>query len=175
MTCHEYVDIQEEAQGRSNKAGVFGCEDCMGRVRGWTFDAAIGVGVKRPDRGHEGIACKITWVGTYPYPTECPPCNSPRRGPCLKFEHFVLWDERGPDFTLHAPYLYRHMFEEKQVRLVMSQSLPRKMQEEVAAILTLADNQRDEVPANHGGRHPSSMATQHRSVGTAPIARKCHR
>jgi hypothetical protein len=45
--------------GDPNTQGVFGCHDCMGQIRRRSFDAVIGVGGKRPDQGHEGIAFKI--------------------------------------------------------------------------------------------------------------------
>jgi len=129
--------------GDPNKLGVFGCHGCMGQVRRRHFDAVIGIGGKRPDRGHEHIAFKITWVGINPKKTESPHDS---RGPLVEFECFVLWDETGPDVRTVAPKLFRYMFEDQHVRHVMSRSLPSEMQEEVLIILRLAENHRDDLP-----------------------------
>jgi hypothetical protein len=127
--------------GDPDKSGIFGIHDCMGQVRGWSFDAVIGVGGKSPWRGHEDIALKINWIGINPHKIECPPCDKPRRGPCLKFKHFVLLEEDGPDLRTLAPDLSRYMFEDQHVRVVKSQSLSIEMQEEVEKILKWAKNQ----------------------------------
>jgi hypothetical protein len=108
----------------------------MGQVRGWSFDAVIGVGGKSPWHGYEDIALKITWIGINPRKTASP-CF---RGPLVEFKCFILWDETGPDLETLAPNLFRYMFEDQHVRLVMSQSLPGKMQEEVITILRLAES-----------------------------------
>ena len=108
-----------------------------------SFDAVIGIGGGRPDRGHEDLAMKINWIGINPRKTKAH--NSTFRGPLLKFERFVLWDERGRDLKTKAPYLFTFMFEEQESpfrRYFMSQFLPIKMQEEVATILKLAYNQK---------------------------------
>ncbi len=123
--------------GDPNESGIFGIHDCMGRVRGWSFDAVIGVGGKSPWRGHEDIGLKITWIGINPRKTEAP---GPSNGPLVEFECFVLWDETGPDLKTLAPHLFRYMFEDQHVRHVMSRSLPSEMQEEVTTILRLAES-----------------------------------
>jgi hypothetical protein len=48
------------------ESGIFGCHDCMGQVRSWSFDAVIGVGGKSPRSGDEGIARKINWISINP-------------------------------------------------------------------------------------------------------------
>jgi hypothetical protein len=123
---------------------MFGCHDCMGKVRSYLFEAVIGVGGKRPDRHSEDLARKINWIGIGPTRITVPP-NVRRnngeefRGPWVTFECFRLWEERGPDMNEVAPKLFRRMFVEKQVRHVMSQSLTRKMQDEVKTILDLVN------------------------------------
>jgi hypothetical protein len=128
-------------KGDPDEAGIFGIHECMGRVRGWSFEAVIGVGGKSPWRGHEGIALKINWIGIGPFRTE-----TGGRGPRVGFDHFVLLDEDGPELRRHAPNLFRYMFEDQHVRLVMSRSLDRKMQEEVQGILRWAKNRRPRKP-----------------------------
>lgn len=155
--------------GDPNKLGVFGCHGCMGQVRSRHFDAVIGLGGKRPDRGHEDIAFKITWVGINPSKTES---LRDSRGPLVEFECFVLWDETGPDVRTVAPNLFRYMFEDRHVRHVMSRSLPSEMQEEVLTILRLAENHRDDQ-VNQSALAPA-QPTQSRAVPTN-TSPKCKR
>ena len=113
-------------KGDPGTSGVFGSDDCMGRVRGFNFDAVIGVGGKIPDRGHEEIAYKVNWVGIKPRVI-----GRNGRGPLLKFEYFVRPEGAGPDLRKLAPGIYSYMFEDKHVRLVLSNSLTTEMQDEV--------------------------------------------
>jgi hypothetical protein len=117
----------------------------MGQVRDYHFDAVIGVGGKRPDQGSEDIALKINWIGIDPTLKIVPP-NVRRhdgkkfRGPQVTFKCFRLWEETGPDLNELAPKLFKRMFKEKHVRLVMSQSLPLEIQEEIQNILALVNS-----------------------------------
>ena len=140
--------------GDPDKMGIFGIHDCMGRVRCWNFDAVIGVGGKSPLHGHEGIALKITWIGINPRKIEGD-SEIVLRGPLLEFEYFVLWDETGLDLKTHAPHLFRYMFEDQQVRVVMSHSLRIEMQEEVTKILELAENHKS-TPSRVFGKNIST-------------------
>ena len=124
--------------GDPDKSGKFGIHDCMGGVRRWRFDAVIGVGGKSPDKGSEDIAHKINWIGIGPARETEAPRNF--RGPLVTFERFVFLEETGPELKKRAPNLFKHMFEDQHVRLVMSRSLPSKMQEEVQEILGWAKN-----------------------------------
>lgn len=132
--------------GDPNNKGIFGCDDCLGRVRRWPFNAVIGVGGKRPRPGSEGIALKVTWTGINPRET----ANPARRGPRLKFGDFRLWDEDGPFLETLAPNLFRYMFEDQHVRVVMSRSLSPKLQEEVTKILRWAKKHRPIKPRGFG-------------------------
>jgi hypothetical protein len=122
-------------RGDPDDRKVFGIHDCMGPVRGWNFKAVIGVGGKRPWAGHEGIALKINWVGVNPDTKKFPPT---KRGPRVSFERFILYDEKGPMLKKEAPNLFKYMFEDQHVRVVMSRSLSNKMQDEIQKILRLA-------------------------------------
>ena len=123
--------------GDPNEEGIFGIHNCMGRVRSWSFDSVIGIGGKSPWSCDKDIAYRITWIGIKPHQTYTPPDY---KGPRLEFDLFVLWDSSGPYLETIAPNLYRYMFEDQQVRHVMSRSLPSGMQEEVMTILRLAEN-----------------------------------
>src|SRR5262249_54001126 len=45
------------------ETGEFGCNDCMGTVRCWKFDAVIGIGGIGAEPKRYGIAGKLTWIG----------------------------------------------------------------------------------------------------------------
>ena len=138
--------------GDPNEKGTFGCDDCMGRVRRWSFDAVIGVGGKSPDRGDEDIARKINWIGIIPHKTEKPGL----KGPLVKFECFRRYEETGPYLKTLAPNLFRYMFEDQHVRVVMSRNLPsKKMQEEVTKLLRLAEKHRSTKPRVFGKKTSS--------------------
>jgi hypothetical protein len=131
--------------GDPDKSRVFGCRDCMGRVRSRNFNAVIGIGSRRPDHGDEDIAFKINWIGLNP--TKTKPRKRKYRGPSLEFKpaSFRLWDNIGPDLKTYAPRLFKYMFEEPKSpfrRHFMSKSLSVEMQEEVTKILKLVENQR---------------------------------
>jgi len=48
------------------KTGVFGNHDCMGKVRGWPFDAVIGIGGVGQEPQSHRIAGRLTWIGIGP-------------------------------------------------------------------------------------------------------------
>jgi hypothetical protein len=134
--------------GDPDESGIFGIHDCMGRVRQWPFDAVIGVGGKSPWSGDEGLARKINWIGIKPSKSDAssavwsgakrPDWSKTYRGPLVTFDCFVFLGEKGPALKTFAPNLFRYMFEDQHVRLVMSRSLPREMQDEVQDILSWA-------------------------------------
>jgi hypothetical protein len=160
--------------GDPNRSGVFGCHDCMGQVRRRNFDAVIGVGGKRPDRGHEDIAFKITWIGLGPSKTEA---ADPRfRGPLVEFERFVLWDQDGPELRTLAPRLFRHLFEDavsNSRRAVMSESLSADLREEITNILRLAETRRNDAPWNTDGVSSLPTSTPPRRVTKHTATKKC--
>lgn len=121
-------------RGDPDERGIFGVDDCMGRVRRLDFNAVIGVGGKRPDSGHEGIARRVNWIGIG---REERGMN--KRGPCWSFEFYRLLNDDGPELKELAPNLFRYMFEDHHVRFVLSQNLSsQKMQDEVQAVLRWA-------------------------------------
>ena len=96
--------------------------------------------------------------------------NSPEM--VREFEKFVLWDEAGRDVRDVAPKLFRYMFEDQHVRHVMSRSLAKEMQEEVAAILRFAEEQRDDVRRNRLPRRSEQAGVKSKR---ALQKRKCER
>jgi hypothetical protein len=106
----------------------------MGRVRSWDFDAVIGVGGKHPNRGHEDLARKINWIGLRPH------WKKGRKGHLVTFDRFCLWEEKGPPLKEIAPRLYKYMYKDANVRVVLSKSRPPELQKEIQDILDLAQN-----------------------------------
>ena len=126
--------------GDPDAGGRFGIHGCMGRVRAWSFDAVIGVGGMGPEPTSYGIDGRVTWIGIGPHKTTA---KDPR-GPLVTFDHFVLFDERGPLLHEHAPRLARHMYEGR-VRVLFNPS-PEEAKE-IAGLLRLARK----APPSSGG------------------------
>jgi hypothetical protein len=123
--------------GDPDHRGIFGINTCMGSVRNWEFDAVIGVGGKRPWQGDEEIACKVNYVGTGAKKYSI----NPKDGhPYVIFDHFCLFDEKGELVETILEKLHKYMYEDANVRLVKSDSLPENMQLEIQEILKLAEN-----------------------------------
>jgi hypothetical protein len=112
----------------------------MGRVRDWNFDAVIGVGGKRPWARDEEIAKKINWIGIGASKIKARKPNW--NGPLVIFERFVLFDGKGPELKRLAPKLFKYMFEDQHVRAVLSQSLPKGLQNEITTVLELVKKQK---------------------------------
>ena len=100
-------------------------------------DAALD---EEADRLAETIDGRVTWIGIGPHKTTA---KDPR-GPLVTFDHFVLFDERGPLLHEHAPRLARHMYEGR-VRVLFNPS-PEEAKE-IAGLLRLARK----APPSSGG------------------------
>jgi hypothetical protein len=122
--------------GDPSPEGVFGVRDCMGSKRNWAYDAVIGIGGKQPDRGYEGIAFKINWIGICP---EKYNGNIDHRGFHVTFAKFCLYEEKGSLVEKIAPNLHKYMYQDANRRVVMSSSLPSDVYEDVRKILNLAE------------------------------------
>jgi hypothetical protein len=121
--------------GDPNLDGVFGCEDCMGVVRGRRFDAVIGVGGIGPEAQGWGIDRRLNWVGVGPHPSESIPIGF--RGRLVTFDRFILLEEQGPKLQRIAPALARYMYFVHR-RVVMSDALNPTLRREIGKILSLA-------------------------------------
>ncbi len=115
-----------------SKTGVFGNHDCMGQVRGWNFDAVIGVGGTGSKPQVNGIAGKLTWVGIGPHKTGDSRC------PQVTFAHFLYYGETGKPLSDIAPVLAKRLYDGK-ARVLMD-SLSDEERREVNKILRLARN-----------------------------------
>ena len=89
-------------KGDPDLRGIFGINDCMGIVRDWNYNAVIGVGgVSAKDN----IKYKVNWIGIGPRKG-----LDGRRAHQITFDHFVLFDEKGPDFRDLAPTLAQRIY-----------------------------------------------------------------
>jgi hypothetical protein len=114
---------------------IFGNNDCMGRVRGWDFEAVIGVGGKTTWPGDEGLARKLTWVGLGAWTRQ----TGQRRGPLVMFKNFVYEGKDGPLLEDIAPALATLFYDKNPyLRAVISSSLSAEEQSDVEAILKRA-------------------------------------
>jgi hypothetical protein len=110
--------------GDPDPSGRFGISNCMGRVRSYDYDAVVGVGGIGAEPVNCGIARKVNWVGV-----------GPQRGAngVVSFEHFGLFEGRGPLFAELAPSLARRMYG-KNVRFLID-SYTSTQRQEVESIL----------------------------------------
>lgn len=99
------------------RTGVFGNHKCMGTVRGWVYDAVIGVGGAGREAERNGIARKLTWVGIGPHK------SGDARRPKVTFDHFLYYGEKGPLLKEVAPALARRMYD-MNVRVLMDSLSP---------------------------------------------------
>ena len=139
------------------KSGVFGCNNCMRTVRGWGFEAVIGIGGIGPEPKRKGIAGKLTWIGTVTHKTESDPSRSfvTPSCPLVTFDHFRYYGEQGPLLKNIAPALADRMLYNNNVRTLMD-SLSPKEHREVEKILRLAkDAPPSKRPAKRGSRDTS--------------------
>jgi hypothetical protein len=76
--------------GDPNEQGCWGCSDCMGEKRGWSYDAVIGVGgVQAEEFGFRG---RVKWIGITPTRSEVS-----KNGPEVTFQHFRYFKENLPN------------------------------------------------------------------------------
>jgi hypothetical protein len=90
------------------ETGEFGCNDCMGTVRGREFDAVIGIGGIGPEPKRNGIAGKLTWIGIGARKIYD---SDGRRGPRVRFDRFWYQGEHGPLLEKTYPALARRMYD----------------------------------------------------------------
>lgn len=112
------------------QCGVFGIRDCMGKIRGRSYDAVIGIGAKKP--ANIAIARKLTWVGINARKQESPD----RKGPLVTFDHFCHMNEKGPMLCNCSPLLYHYMFECGKIpRFALSTSRPKEIRDEIVELV----------------------------------------
>lgn len=126
--------------------GQFGIYDCMGRVRGWSFGAVIGVGGMGAESRSHGLDGRVNWIGIGPHQR-----SAGKRGPIVTFDHFWFRGSDGPSFEKLAPQL-AHRIYSRNVRVLMN-GLSAAEQKEVDNLLKLA---KDAPPSTGQGRAEKS-------------------
>jgi hypothetical protein len=140
------------------ETGVFGSRGCMGRVRGWSFDAVIGVGGVGPESEKNFIARKLTWIGLGAHKA------GNEREPLVTFDHFLDYGETGPFLEELAPNLANHIYG-GNVRVILD-SLSAVERLEVKNLLNLA---RSEPPSGRRDRGTQGR----RAEANSNAFRKC--
>jgi hypothetical protein len=153
--------------GDPDSTGQFGINDCMGRVRSWTFDAVIGVGGIGPEPRSYGIDGRVTWVGRDPSWTPHPLGH----GQIVTFESFALFDQDGPILLPLAPYLARRMYERGARFLLKDYSQEEQAEAEDLLALFLSNDSSSGITCP-SPRHCHSSKGQN-LVSRGAIIRKC--
>jgi hypothetical protein len=91
----------------------------MGSVKGWDYDAVIGIGGIGPEPKRHRIAGKLTWIGIGPPKL----FNNPDKphNPRVTFDHYWYRGESGPLLEIEYPALAKRMYE-KNVRVLVHKS-----------------------------------------------------
>src|SRR5437588_4985222 len=84
--------------------GWWGVADCMGQVRGYAFDAVIGIGGRSWWTNQTSRAGEIVWIGLGPEVVD-----QEERGPVLRFGHFRYFGEGELMLRTIAPQLEKAM------------------------------------------------------------------
>lgn len=148
--------------GDPDAEGRFGIHDCMGQVRGYGYEAVIGVGGIGEEPEGWGIAGKVNWIGIGPHKAEVG-----KRGPLVTFDHFLQFGVDAPGFLDLAPKLADRMYA-NNVRLVMN-DVSREEQKEIDAMLALAKD----APPSRGNQGEGVAAPGAPQAGTrGPAIRK---
>jgi hypothetical protein len=137
------------------KTGVFGNHDCMGHVRGYPFDAVIGIGgISKEPRLH-GIAGRLTWIGIGAIQLSDNPDRSKARAPQVRFRHFVYLED-GPLLEQDYPALASRMYAGKVRYLIHCPGRSADVDGDVEKILCFGKA----VQPSHGLAEPNFRVTR---------------
>jgi hypothetical protein len=112
-----------------SELGCWGVSDCMGQVRGYGFDAVIGIGGRSWWTNETSREGELIWIGVDPQ--EIP---GGRRGPKLAFAQFRYFQAGEKVLSEIAPTLDRAM----RNRRFMLYGFNRTQEQEIKAILKMA-------------------------------------
>jgi hypothetical protein len=83
------------------ETGAFGNRNCMGKIRGWSFNAVIGIGgVGRQAQRHY-LDGRLAWIGVGARKDGDPHC------PLVTFDHFLHYVRLVHDYEIW-PLHWRH-------------------------------------------------------------------
>ena len=114
--------------------GRFGINGCMGQVRGYNFEAVIGVGGIGEEPRAYGIDRKINWVGINPKRLQ----HQVNGAPVISFEYFILREHDGPLLHSIAPNLACRMYD-NGARILLT-GYTEKEKAEAVSIIEWAQN-----------------------------------
>jgi hypothetical protein len=137
----------------------------MGQVRGYGYDAVIGVAGVGDEPEAWGIAGKVNWIGIRPHKAD-----AGKRGPLVTFDHFRQFASDAPDFVALAPKLASRMYA-NNVRLVMD-DVDEVERKEIAAILELARSAPPSRSRRNDAQPPDGPPGPRRAVARGPSIRK---
>ena len=112
-----------------SELGFWGVEDCMGQVRGYGFDAVIGIGGRSWWRTQTSRTGEVVWIGLGPETVD-----QAHRGPVLRFAHFRYFREGELLLRTIAPNLDKAM---RNCRFMLY-GFSRNQEQEMARIRNLA-------------------------------------
>jgi hypothetical protein len=147
-------------KGDPGSTRQFGNEGCMGRVRGYAFDAVIGVGGISGLPAQQGIAERINWVGRRPRKSSNPIDS---RGPLVSFrpKDFRLFEQQGPLLSQVAPLLAKRLFGSRARFFFRSLSTAEQneAQQLIKRILDLGEFDHLQLAKSASGRYSNGVCT----------------
>jgi hypothetical protein len=103
----------------------------MGQIRGWKYDAVIGVGGIGKEAKRTSLKGKLTWIGIGAQK------SGDAKRPRVTFDRFLYYGETGPNLRSLAPALARRMYD-RNVRATTDRRFSAKERLEVQNILNRA-------------------------------------
>ena len=139
----------------------------MGQVREYDFDAVIGIGGIGAEPRSYGIDRKINWVGI----------NAKKKHHALgyssiiTFEHFALFEDRGPMLDTLAPNLAKRMYN-GDARILLDGYTSTEKNEAIGIINWVLKNHKHKRKLQKSTQLQSMSGCLRRSCGTHK-SRKC--
>ena len=122
--------------GDPDAFGRFGAGDCMKQIRGYTYEAVIGIGALTTTARKAGIDGKVNWIGIGPHKT--PITNL--KGPLVTFDHFYRpTGDKVLNVRDVAPLLAERFYKKHPARFLLK-NVSDGEQAEIESLLMLAKN-----------------------------------
>ena len=119
-------------KGDPDKSGLFGIRNCMGRVRGYKYDAVIGLGATTRMAVEDGIDGRINWIGIGPHYHQVAGIPDP----VVTFDRFVLFDGDDAPIVKDVAKALARRFYSSNARILLEPT--EEEQTEINEILKLA-------------------------------------
>lgn len=109
LLLRDTLVYKRDHEGDPDESGVFGCNDCMGRIRQRGFAAVIGIG-GQSRKVDPTIRSRVNWIGIGPHKYDPPP-GWDYRGPLVVFDRFLYCNAWGGMVRDVAPALAARMYD----------------------------------------------------------------